>query len=196
VDIIKRQIGNAMPSELTWRIKGDRCSTSGVAVGTITDNDSGEVTLLNSATKQFATVSFADYEADIARAVPEQQIPEVARQMLQSLKLNVQLKKTGQTRVIGGIRAEESLMTLSMDIPAPAAGAMKIETHNWIAADQEATRIPALKELAACSRLATSSNNLAQAIQKSSRNCLAWRISFVTFSRKSAKVTLAYRWNP
>lgn len=57
-------------------------------------------------------------------------------------------------------------MTLSADMPAGAAGVMRIEIHNWIAADQEATRIPALKELAACSRLAASSNNLAQALQK------------------------------
>jgi TonB family protein len=35
---------------------------------------------------------------------------------------------------------------------------MRIEIHNWIAADEEATRIPGLKELAACSRLAAKSN--------------------------------------
>jgi hypothetical protein len=119
VDVAKRQMGAMMPSELIQRVKGNRCSTSGVAVGTITGNGRGEVTLLNAATKQFTTLSFADYSADIAKPMPEQPIPEAARQMLQSLKFDVHLKKNGPDQSNWGIRAEESLIKLSMDMPAP-----------------------------------------------------------------------------
>jgi hypothetical protein len=165
LDIIKERVGGAVPAETTMRVKGNRCVSSGGAVATISDYDKGEVTLLNPKTKEFATVPFAGYAARIANAMPQQQMPDGVQLMLQSLKLDVQTKKTGQTGSIGGIRAEEYVVVLSMAMPGLGTG-VKMEMHNWIAASEELTRIPALKELAACSANSTNAFDLNQALQK------------------------------
>jgi TonB family protein len=165
LDMAKQRVGDAVPAETTLRVKRNRCASSGGAVATISDYDKGEVTLLNPKTKEFATVPLASYAARIANAMPQQQMPDGVQQMLQSLKLDVQTKKTGQTGSVGGIRAEEYLLVLSMAMPGLETG-VKMEIHNWMAAPEELTRIPALKELAACSAHSTSTFDLNQALQK------------------------------
>ncbi len=164
-DAAKQQMDSVLPAETTLRVKGNRCSSSGGVLGAVTDYDKGEVTLLNSKTKEFATVPLAGYAAKIADAMPHQQMPDGALQMLQSLKFDVQTKKTGQTGLIGGIQAEEYLVALSLAMPGLAAG-IKMEMHNWMAAPAELARIPALRELAACSARTPNGFDLNQALQK------------------------------
>ncbi len=165
LDMVKQRVGDMIPTETTLRVKGNRCSSSGGVVTTVSDYDKGEVTLLNPKTKEFATVPYASYAARIGDSVPRQQMPEGAQQMLQSLKFNVQTKKTGQTGLIGGIQAEEYLVVLSMEMPGLATG-FKTEMHNWMAAPAELGRIPALKELADCSAHSSSAFDLNQTLQK------------------------------
>jgi hypothetical protein len=69
--------------------------------------------------------------------------------MLQGLRFDVETKKTGQIGLVQGIQAEESVVTLSMQMPAAgAASAMRLEMRYWIAQPGEIRRVPALQELA------------------------------------------------
>jgi len=70
--------------------------------------------------------------------------------MLQGLRFDVETKKTGQIGLVQGIQAEESVVTLSMQMPAVAgaASAMRLEMRYWIAQPGEIRRVPALRELA------------------------------------------------
>jgi TonB family protein len=164
-DTVKQQMASTLPSEMILRVKGNTCSTAGGAIETISDYDAGRITLLNSKSKTFASTPLADFASEIADAMPRQQMPAGAGQMLQSMKVDVQTKKTGQAGLIGGIRAEEYLVTLSMSMPGLAAG-MKMEMRNWLAVPEELSRIPALKELAACSSRSGNTMDLSQALQK------------------------------
>src|ERR1035438_404322 len=80
-DMLKQQIANALGAETTVRVKGNRCSSSGGVLSTISDFGKGEATLLNSSLKQFASVPLTGYGAQIANAMPQQQMPEGAQQM-------------------------------------------------------------------------------------------------------------------
>jgi hypothetical protein len=44
LDMVKERVGDMVPVKTTLRVKGSRCSSSGGAVGTVSDYDNGEVT--------------------------------------------------------------------------------------------------------------------------------------------------------
>src|SRR5271170_7147125 len=79
---------------------------------------------------------------------------------LQSMKLDLQMKKTGETGVIQGIRIEDNLIVLSMEgrNAAGVATPFRVEVHEWLASASELGRIPALSGMAGCSQGAESSN--------------------------------------
>ena len=59
-DLVKSEIGSVVPNEIVMQVKGDKCTSSFGALNSIIDSGKGEITLLNPATKQFATVSQAE----------------------------------------------------------------------------------------------------------------------------------------
>ena len=153
-DMAKAQIAGMLPGEITMRVKGDKCTSSFGPLDSIIDTGKGEITLFNPATKQFATVPEAAY---MERVLAQQQLPAGAQQTLQglfqNLKIDVQTKKTGETSAIQGIRAEDNLVTVSIEIPNPAGvpSGFRMEIHQWVATADELTRNPALDQMATCS---------------------------------------------
>jgi hypothetical protein len=148
-DAMNKQMAEMLANGVTLRIKGKRSLMSSGPLVTIVDNEKGTITLLDPKGKRYATANLADYGDKLKAAMP--QIPEAARQMLENVKFDVKSEKTGKTDVIKGIKTEELLVTMSIEMPGPmgAAGAMKMEMHMWAATPEELTRVPALKEIAA-----------------------------------------------
>ena len=146
----RQQAGAALPNEMVVRIKGDKTYTNSGPLFAITDYGRNEITLVNPKTKQYAEVPLAEYPDRIAASQKPPAIPPEAQAMLQGLRFDVETKKTGQTGVVQGIQAEESVVTLSIQMPAAggAASAMRLEMRYWIAQPGEIRRVPALKELA------------------------------------------------
>ena len=153
-DAAKQQIASVLPGEMATRVKGDKCTSSFGPLHSIIDNGKGEITLFNPATKQFATVPQAEY---MTKALGPQQVPAEVQQALQSalqnLKIDVQTKKTGEISTIQGIQAEDTLVIISIEAPNPAGVSMgfRMEMHQWLAAADELTRLPALNQIAGCS---------------------------------------------
>jgi len=153
-DMVKSQLGSALPGEIVMHVKGDKCASSFGALNSIIDAGKSEITLFNPATKQFATTPEAEY---MDRVIAQQALPAAAQQTLQglfqNLKIDVQTKKTGETSTIQGIRAEDNLVTVSIEIPNPSGVpfAFRLEIHQWVATAEELTRNPALNQMAACS---------------------------------------------
>src|SRR5580658_2615046 len=79
-DPIREQMANMLPGGTTTRVRGNRCASSFGPLNSIIDGATGEITLFNPATKQFATVPAADY---MERVLSQQQVPAAAQQALQ-----------------------------------------------------------------------------------------------------------------
>jgi hypothetical protein len=137
------------------RVKGDKAYASYGALETLTDYSRNEVTLLDLKTKRYATVPLSEFAGRFAaalRATTDGSAPPSP----QNLLFDVQSKKTGQTEVIQGVRAEETRTVLTMQMPFMAAGPgisdgpslMRLEVRSWVAQPAEIRRVPALGELA------------------------------------------------
>ena len=158
----KQQVMGAFPAEMAMRVKGNRCSTSFGPLSSIIDVAKSEITLLNPGTKQFATIPAASYADKLAGVQP---LPPAAQQALQSLKIDVQNSKTGQTAVINGIQAEDNRIVLTMDIPGSPIS-IRMEMHEWLASAAELDRVAALKEIGGCSAVAGAMGDPGTMIQK------------------------------
>ena len=139
---------SSLANGVVLRIKGKRSVSSSGALLVVTDQEKGTITLLDPKGKRYATCSIDEYGDKLKAAMPE--IPPQAKQMLESLKVDVKTDKTGKTDTIKGIKAEEMLVTVNigMEGPMAAAMAMKMEMHMWAATKEELERVPALKEVA------------------------------------------------
>ena len=146
-DAIRQQLGNRMAEGSTTQIKGDRVRTSMGQMFSITDYARGEITLVNPATRRFATVPLAEYPGKILAAQKMPPMPPVAQRIFDNMKLDVKTSQTGQTATILGIHTAESLLVISMEVTAGVR--MRTEVHNWTAGADELQRNPDLRELAA-----------------------------------------------
>jgi hypothetical protein len=146
---VQKQIDAAVTKEMVVHVKGEKAYASYGPMLGITDFSKNELTLLNPKTKQYATIPLDQYADRFGKAMAPPALPPAAQQLLESLKVDVQNKKTGKVAMIEGIRAEESLITISMELPSSgAAGAMRMEMRVWSATPDEIRRVPALKEMA------------------------------------------------
>jgi hypothetical protein len=138
-----------LPAETVQQVKGDRAYVSWGQFAVITADHGQKVTVLDPQTKQYATASLSEYMDAFTSGLKKTPSPEV-QQVLRNLHADVQSKKTGQVALIKGIRAEETLITITIQMAAPAAAAstMRMEMHYWIAQPDEIRRVPALGELA------------------------------------------------
>ncbi len=153
-DMLKQQLASSMPSGSVIRIKGTKSYADMGQMVVLSDSASDQVTILNPKTKQYATGSFSDYMDKLAATVQATSanlgaMPAEAQQILQSMKLDVQTKKTGQVGTIQGILAEESVITVSMgmSVAGTTMPMMRMEMHCWIAQPNEVARIGGLQEL-------------------------------------------------
>ncbi|MBV9504320.1 MAG: hypothetical protein JO323_04860 [Acidobacteriia bacterium] len=141
---------DVLPTESMLRVKGDRVYVSYGPLGAIIESGRNQVTLLNPRTKRFATLPLSEYLGQFATAQKKVTQPTEVRQALQNLHVEARTQKTGRADTIKGIRAEESLIVLTVRTPEAQANAstMRMEMRYWIAQGAEIRKLPALKELA------------------------------------------------
>jgi len=149
VDAVRQQVAGFIPNGMSMRVRNGKCTSSAGALTSIVNATTGEITLLNPKTKQFATAATASYAGFGAT----QPLPPEAQQMLASLKVDVKTSKTGQTGSINNLLAEETLITLTIAGPDPATS-LRIDMDECLPAASEFDRVPALKELRSCSAAA------------------------------------------
>ena len=164
----RQQMSAALPGEVVVRIKGDQVYSSFGPLFTITDYAQNRITLLNPKTKEFATVGLSEYFDRLAAAREFPPLPPDAQRALGGLNFDVQTRKTGQTSLIQGIRAEEKGLVVSMNMPSlqGVPSAMRLEIQFWVAQAGEIRRVPALRELADYAERARRAFDPADMLQK------------------------------
>ena len=144
----RQQLSGTLPSETLVRIKGDRVYSSFGPLFAIADYRQSQITLLNPKTRQFATVPLGEQFERIAAAQQIPALPSEVEQSLGNLSLDVQTRNPGLTGEIQGIRAEERLLAVSMNMVGTQGvpSAMRVEMQIWDAQAGELGRVPALRE--------------------------------------------------
>jgi TonB family protein len=151
VEAMKAQLGDQMPKETLVLIKGKKTYTALGRMVLIVDHDRGVITLMDQKERRFGTAPIAAYGDKIAEAQKQRMpvLPAQAQQMFDNMKFDAKTERTGQTAKIQGINAEETLLTVTMEIPNPSGMSMqmRMEMRQWTASAEEVDRNPALKEL-------------------------------------------------
>jgi len=142
-DSLKQQMGSAVPSQSSTRIKGDKRVDVHGEVTSLVDFATRQITLLHAPTKRYSTIAASDFSSQIRKLMPAE-----AAAALRDIKVDVQTQKLGKSTIINGISGEEILIGVSIELPNPAGPSMQIrlEIHNWIAAADALSRIPEFKE--------------------------------------------------
>ena len=141
-------------SEQSVRMKGSKAYTTAGNWIQIFDFVKEEVTLIDPAHRTFATLPVSQLSDRMAGAMPQmttEQTPDV-QQAMASIKSKVDSKMTGKTAEIQGVQAEEREVTVTLDLPMPAATtqtgpSVRLAMHIWTAKKEEALRVPAIREL-------------------------------------------------
>ncbi len=114
--------GTAADRTNKYYFKGQKIMTSTGDVATIIDFGAQTVTTVNNAQKTYTVKKFSD----------------VATGAGANMDMTVDVKDTGQTRVINGMNATEAVVTMDMDMDmgrgAPAMK-MQMEMHLWISSE-------------------------------------------------------------
>ncbi|HTP30716.1 MAG TPA: hypothetical protein VMJ75_00990 [Candidatus Acidoferrales bacterium] len=165
-EAMNKQLGETVANGVVVRIKGQRAMANSGALQVITDREKGTVTLLDPKGKRYATCALAEYGEKLKSLMPN--MPPEARQMFENMKIDVKSDKTGNSDTIRNIKAEETLVTITLDVPGPMAAmmAMRVEMHLWTAAAQELERLPALREVAAYTAQQLASSDSASGMAK------------------------------
>jgi hypothetical protein len=165
-DMMKKQMSDQLEAGVLVRIKGGRSVTSSGPLTLISDQQKGTITLVDPKGKRYATSALADYADQLKAAMPA--MPPEAKQMIEGMKIDVKTDKTGNTDVIKGVKAEELLVTMTIELPGPMAamGSMKMDMRMWSAIASELDRMPALKEVAAYMKAQAAGTDAASAAAK------------------------------
>lgn len=120
---VTRKTGGAMaamantgPQTSAYFFKGQRMKSDNGTTATILDFDAQTVTVINNASKSYTVRSFND-------AAPG----------TNDMQAQIDVKETGQHKVINGFNASEVLMTLTVD--APQMGKVPVEVDIWVSPD-------------------------------------------------------------
>jgi hypothetical protein len=112
------------PITTTLQIKGDKELSSAAKQSVIIDLKTQQVTMIDPADKQYATFLFSDLFNQMTAQMPATakpaNIPPQVRMLMQSMKADLTSEKTGRKDVILGIPVEESIWTVSLEMPANA----------------------------------------------------------------------------
>ena len=146
LDAIKQQLGDRLSQGSTLELKGDRVRTAMGDMYSVADYAKGEILLVDPKTKRFATVPLAEYAAKVMGSQVLPAMPPDAQRIFDNMKLDVKTSKTGKTETTHGIRTEENVLTISMEMGAGMQ--MRMEIHNWTASAEELNGMPALHDLA------------------------------------------------
>lgn len=159
-ETLRQQMGGSLQNQTTIQVKNGRCLMPAGAVESITDTAQGTATLLDSKSRQFATLPLADYrEKMTARAVAPAQA-----KLLQSVTFHVsEAQKTGESAEIQGARADQYLIVVTIQA-GPAT--TRLEIRMWATPKEETDRVPGLKELAGCSMGPEGQSDAVQSVQK------------------------------
>jgi hypothetical protein len=140
----------ALPHDVTLLEKDGKTFSSFNTFNAITDFNTKQTVLLDTAGKRYAKIDAEKLAAEMAGAMP--QMPAAANALPGSMKMNASAPSaTGRTAVIQGIEAEEQEFVLTMDgppIPGLPPGPMMREVLQlWFAKPGEVLRVPAIREL-------------------------------------------------
>jgi hypothetical protein len=121
----------AGPSSTRFLFKGQKMMTDRTTGATIVDFDAQTVTTLNKTQKTWSVMKFSD-------------IGQAVKQVDVDTKIDV--KETGQTKMINGFKASEMVMTMEVDSPQISQAGMKLqmEIDMWRSSD-----VPGAREMKA-----------------------------------------------
>ena len=124
----------------------------------IADYGRNDVALLDPQGKRYATVPLAEFGDRFAAALRATVLRGAGPPLVPVPHFDVATKKTGKVALIQGIRAEESLTEITVQMPSMTQGppgpldaafsTLRVEMHSWVAQAAEIRRVPALKDLA------------------------------------------------
>ena len=150
------------PPVMIVQVKGDKGYSNVGLAASLLDFTKQQITLLDSTHKLFATAYMKDFPGEIGAAAPQTpSIPPAVQKVLESIKSNFSVRKTGRTDVVQGIQVEESELTLTIQLPVPPGlplppnifqpgeivTVLKTVVQIWTATPSEVLRVPALSEL-------------------------------------------------
>jgi len=119
---------NAMqPMNSTIAVKGNRMVMNHGKTATIYDLDKETVTEVNFEKKEASVTTFAEMKAFMAKAVKSTQGGDTSYE--------IDVKETGKTEVVNGMKAREFLMTMKITMNNPQTGKpgeMRMEMSNWL----------------------------------------------------------------
>jgi TonB family protein len=146
LDAVRQQLGDRLSQGSTLELKGDRVRMAMGDMYSVADYAKGEILLVDPKTKRFATLPLAEYAGKILGSQALPAMPPDAQRIFDNMKLDVKTSKTGKSETTQGIRTEESVLAISMEMAAGMQ--MRMEIHNWIASAEELNGTPALHDLA------------------------------------------------
>lgn len=149
---------NAMePVNSTIAVKGNRMVMNHGKTATIYDLDKETITEVNFEKSEYSVVTFAEmkafFEKNAAKGAKQ------AETGSQDVSINIDVKDTGKTDTIAGMKAKEMLMTMTFEASNPQtgkSGEMRMEMSNWLA-----PKLPGYDEIAAFYQRLSAKMNLA-----------------------------------
>jgi hypothetical protein len=143
------------PTEVVCKIKGTHAYSGFGAAGWISDSTNGDVTLLDTAGKRYATTTLSEFLSKLSPPGGASQMPEAARQILGNMQMKVDSHDTGRSERIQGIDTNETettiTITMPLPMPMPGANSNTIEITGsiriWKPKPGEVDRVPALREI-------------------------------------------------
>jgi TonB family protein len=156
------------PADRKIVIKGGKFYANTTMMDIIADLPNDKLTLLDNATRHYATIPVSQYADQLSASIPK--LPAAAQTMMAAMKLTTDSHVTGRTAVIQGIQAEEREIVLSLGIPlganAPPSPVMKLVMQLWMAKPDEVAHNPALQEFVASGFQTIGGMNPIESIQK------------------------------
>jgi TonB family protein len=146
LDAVKQQLGDRLSNGSTVELKGDRVRTAMGEMYSVADYGKGEILLADPKTKRFAMAPISEFASKLLSSQVMPALPPDAQRIFDNMKLDVKTSKTGKSETTQGVRTEENVLSISMEMTPGMQ--MQVEIHNWMAAAEELNRVPALRELA------------------------------------------------
>lgn len=144
-DALRQQMGGSLQHQISIQVKNGKCRAPAGVLESITDAGKGTITLLDSRTRQFATLPLAEYREKIAAKT----VTPAQAKLLQSANLDISpAQRTGEPAEIESFPADEYLIVMTLQA---GAATTRLEMRIWATSKQQADRPGALQELAACS---------------------------------------------
>jgi hypothetical protein len=158
----------AIPKSYTVRVKGTKGYSNYGKFDFLIDFAKQEFTLIDPASKSYATTPAREFMDKIAGAMP--QMPGDAEKIFGSMKGSFESKKTERAEAILGIQAEETEGVLTISMPTvgteQSGPLMKMVMHTWVAKPDEVLRVAPLRELTAFTQFSSLFGNTTEMLRK------------------------------